>query len=77
MLSSDECQFSITQLMEAVKVSDIIHHEDTIKNRLKSRFSHQIVISSRLGGTTYICFSKNLYDILTDAWYKRLSLIHI
>lgn len=71
MLSSDECQFSITQLMEAVKVSDIIRHEDTIKNRLKSRFSDQIVISSRLGGTTYVCFSKNLYDILTDAWYKR------
>lgn len=71
MLSSDECQFTIGQLMEAVKVSDTIPHEDTVKNRLKSRFSDKIIISSRMGGTTYVCFSKNLYDVLTDAWYEK------
>lgn len=32
MLPSDEYKFSITQLIEAVKISDIIPHENTIKN---------------------------------------------
>lgn len=70
MLTSDECQFSIQQLMEAVNSDNICPHEDTIKNRLKSKFGDQIVISSRMGGTTYVCFANNLYDILTDSWYN-------
>lgn len=53
------------------KKSDIIPSVETIKSRLKNRFSDQIVISSRMGGTTYVCFSNNLYDILTDSWYNR------
>lgn len=24
-----------------------------------------------MGGVTYVCFANNLYDILTDAWYKN------
>lgn len=71
LLSSDECQFTMTQLTEAIKNSDVIPHEDTIKKRLINRFSDQIVISSRMGGTTYVCFSNNLYDIMTDAWYNN------
>lgn len=70
LLSSDECQFNMTQLMEILKDFDVIPSENTIKNRLKSKFGDQIVISSRMGGTMYICFSKNVYNILTDAWYN-------
>lgn len=35
MLSSEECQFTMTQLIEAVQICDVIPHEDTIKNHLK------------------------------------------
>lgn len=71
MLSSQECQFTITELQQAIKFSDITPSENTIKQRLKNRFSDQIVFSSRMGGVTYVCFTNNLYDILTDAWYKN------
>ncbi|KYN27393.1 hypothetical protein ALC57_03223 [Trachymyrmex cornetzi] len=71
MLSSQDCQFTITQLKEAVQFLDIIPTENIIKQRLKSRFSDQIVFSSRMGGVTYVCFANNLYDILTDAWYNN------
>lgn len=71
LLSSDQCQFTMTQLIEAVENSDVIPHEDTIKKRLINRFSDQIIISSRMGGTIYVCFSNNLYDIMTDAWYNN------
>ncbi|XP_052758830.1 uncharacterized protein LOC128202453 [Galleria mellonella] len=73
MLSSEECQFTMTQLIEAVQICDVIPHEDTIKNHLKKRFGNQIVISSRIGGVTYVCFSTTLYDILTDSWRKQKS----
>lgn len=71
MLSSEEYQFTLTQLKEAVKFSDVMPTDNTIKQRLKNRFSDQIVISSRMGGMTYICFANNLYDILTDVWYNN------
>lgn len=66
MLSRQECQFTITEIKEAVKFSDVIPTDNTIKQCLKSRFSDQIVFSSRMGGVTYVCFAN---DILTDAWY--------
>lgn len=71
MLSSQECQFTIAELQQAIKFSDITPSENTVKQRLKNRFSDQIVFSSRMGGVTYVCFANNLYDILTDAWYKN------
>lgn len=71
MLTNDECQFTITQLIDAIKHSDIKPSEETVKQRLMKKFSDQIVISSRVGGVTYVCFSNNLYDILTDAWYSN------
>lgn len=55
MLSSDECQFTIKQLMEAVNISKICPHEDTIQNCLKSKFADKIIISSRMGGTYDVC----------------------
>lgn len=71
MLKSDNCQFTITQLIEAIKYCDVIPHEKTIKQRLAIKFSGQIIFSSKVGGATYVCFSNNLYDILTDAWYNN------
>lgn len=71
MISSHECQFTMKQLIEAVQISDVIPHEYTIRDRLKKRFPDQIVFSSRVGGVTYVCFSDNLYDILTDAWCNK------
>ncbi|XP_046409257.1 uncharacterized protein LOC124174204 [Ischnura elegans] len=71
MLSSQECQFTINELKEAIKFSDAIPTENTIKERLQRRFKDQIVLSSRMGGVTYVCFADNLYDILTDAWYNN------
>lgn len=71
LLSSYECQFDITQLIESIKKSDVIPNEKTIISRLKNKFGDKIVVSSRMGGTTYICFSNDLYDILSAAWYNR------
>lgn len=71
MLSSDECQFTMTQLAEAVQISDVTPHEYTIRERLKKRFPDQIVFSSRKGGVTYVCFCENLYDILTTSWRNK------
>lgn len=71
MLSSEECQFTMEELKKAIKYSDITPSENTIKQRLKNRFSDQIIFSSRMGGVTYVCFANNLYDILTDAWYNN------
>lgn len=74
MLSGEECQFTMTQLIEAVQICDIIPHEDTIKNHLKKSFGNQIVISSRIGGVTYVCFSTKLFDILTHGESKNQKL---
>lgn len=71
--SSDECQFTMAQLKEAIKQSDTIPSEPTIKSRLISKYSDQVNFSSRMGGNTYICFSNHLYDIFTDAWYNTRS----
>lgn len=71
MLLSQECQFTIDELKKAIKFSDMTPSENSIKQRLKIRFSDQIVFSSRMGGMTYVCFANNLYDILTDAWYNN------
>lgn len=71
MLSSEECQFTITQLKNIAQVDGVILDEKTVKNRLKKKFSDQVVFSSRMGGVTYVCFSNNLYDILTDTWRSR------
>lgn len=70
MISSHECQFTMKQLIEAVQISDVIPHEYTIRERLKERFP-DIVFSSRMGGITYVCFSDNLYDILSEAWHNK------
>lgn len=71
ILSSEECQFTITQLKEVIQFSDVIPSDNTIKQRLINRFSDNIVISSREGGAAYVCFANNLYDILTDSWYNN------
>lgn len=71
LLSSQECQFTIAELQQAIKFSDITPSENIIKQRLQNRFSDKIIFLSRMGGVTYVCFANNLYDILTDAWYKN------
>lgn len=73
LLANDECQFTISQLKEAIKISDMIPHEDTIKKYLKQRFPDEIVISGRMGGNTYVCFTNKMYDIFSDAWYNNRS----
>lgn len=57
---------------EAIKILDMIPHEDTIKKYLKQRFADEIVISSRMGGNTYVCFTNKMY-IFTDAGYNNKS----
>lgn len=72
LLTNDECQFTISQLKEAIKISDMIPHEDTIKYRLKQRFPDEIVISSRMGGNM-IFFLKRGIKIDQKTSKKKLS----
>lgn len=69
--SSEECQFTLTELVDAIKNCDVIPSEQTIQDRLKAIFSDRIIISSKVGGVTYVCFTDNLYDILTDSWRNK------
>lgn len=67
LLTSEECQFTMPTLMQLVKTAGITLCDDTIKNRLKDKFKNQIVISARMEGNTYVCFSNDLYDILKES----------
>lgn len=49
LLSSEDCQFTMAQLLEVVKNCDVIPSEKTIKSRLQNRFSDQIIFSSKMG----------------------------
>lgn len=42
LLSSQECQFNIAELQQAIIFSDITPSENTIKQRLKNRFSDKL-----------------------------------
>lgn len=45
MLSSEECHFTITELIESIRISEAIPSENTIKSHLKNKFADEIVIS--------------------------------
>lgn len=67
--NSDECQFSIQQLLELIE-EDSRPHSKTVKSRLQEKYGDQIIISeSRRGPVVSL---KRVGDkILYDNWYSN------
>lgn len=69
--NSDECQFSLSHLLQQIK-GDCIPDVRTAKTHLKKRFGDDIVIvemGSNKGSV--VCFKNTGHRILYDHWYKE------
>lgn len=65
----DDCQFSIQELKDICKEPSI--DKRTIKSKLKLKYGNRIIITEKLGSSTFICFIDNQHDVLSKAWYEN------
>ena len=67
---NDDCQFTLQELKNVI-TTEHIPDEKTIKKRLIERFHDDIIISTKFGSNTIICFKKINHDVLTENWYDQ------
>lgn len=68
---NDDCQFTMQELKNVI-TTEHIPDEKTIRKRLIDRYHDDIVISTKFGSNTIICFKKMNHDILTENWYNQI-----
>lgn len=68
MEQSDECQFSLKELMD--KMGDMAIGPKAFKQRLINKYKQDILIIHHKGKPTFVCFRNTGYKILTESWYK-------
>lgn len=61
------------QELKNIVTTEYIHDDKTIKTRLTSHYGDNIVLSSKFGSNTLICFKKKHCDILSKKWYCKKS----
>lgn len=69
MENSDECQFSLEELLNLVE--GYKPNEKTVKTKLIEKYGDSIVIASNSNKKTTICFKGISNEILTNAWYTN------
>ncbi|KAK0161696.1 hypothetical protein PV327_008115 [Microctonus hyperodae] len=69
---NNDCQFSLTELKN-ILTTDHIPDDKTIKMRLMKYYGDNIVVSSKFGSNTIVCFKNKHYEILYDEWNKQRS----
>ena len=68
--NNNDCQCTIEELKEIIS-TDHIPDEKTIKPRLLIKYNDDVIISSKHGRPTIVCFANKQHNNLTDAWYKE------
>lgn len=67
--NSDECQFSLSKLMNLIK--GYVPTEKTIKRKLKEKYGNDIILSTNKNKVCIVCFRNTGYKILTNHWYEQ------
>lgn len=67
----DECQFSLSQLIEEIKGE--VPDRRTIKNRLFAKYGDDILIAEMKNKENVVCFKNTGYKVLTNEWYEQTS----
>lgn len=66
--NSDECQFSLGQLLDEVP-EDSRPHVKTVKKRLEEKYKDDIIISGSHNRGSIVCFKNTGHKSLSDNWY--------
>ena len=67
--NSDDCQFTLNELSNVCKTATLDYR--TIKIRLKLKYGDKLIITEKLGSSTFICLKDSQHDILNKAWYEK------
>lgn len=68
--TSDECQFSMTQLIEIIKGNHIPDWR-TIKMHLEDKYGNDVVISNYKNLPPIVSFRTAADKILSESWYAK------
>lgn len=68
--NSDECQFTISELMSQIKGD---YHPDsrTVKARLKQEYEDDILIFEINRRESVVCFRNTGHKLLAEDWYQN------
>ncbi|GBL66152.1 hypothetical protein AVEN_141576-1 [Araneus ventricosus] len=70
--NSDECQFSLDELMAEIE-GDYRPHIKTVKAQLLKKYSDDISIAVTANKAPVVCFRHKGFKLLTEAWYNQKS----
>ncbi|CAH2089718.1 unnamed protein product [Euphydryas editha] len=68
--NSDECQFSMTELMSHVN-GNFVPHIKTVKAHLEAKYGEDILIIEKQKRDCVVCFRNTGFKILADKWYQE------
>lgn len=68
--NSEECQFSLDELMDKIE-GDYRPHIKTVKAQLLKKYGNDILIAFTANKSPMVCFRNTGYKLLTDAWYNE------
>lgn len=70
--NSEECQFSLDELMTKIE-ADYRLHIKTVKAQLLKKYGDGILIAITANKASVVCFRNTGFKLLTEAWYNQKS----
>lgn len=70
--NSDECQFSLNELMTKIE-GDYRPHIKTVKAQLLKKYGDDVLIAVTANKAPVVCFRNTGFKLLTEAWYNQKS----
>lgn len=70
--NSDECQFSLDELMAKIE-GEYRPHIKTVKAQLLKKYGDDILIAVTANKAPVVCFRNTGFKLLTEAWYNQKS----
>lgn len=71
MEESDECQWTIEELIELAGGCEYVPNEKSVKARLKEKYADEVILVNTHKRNSTVCFKHTGYKILTGAWYEE------
>lgn len=69
--NTDECQFTIKELLDSLDEDDYQPEQKTVKAKLLERYGEDLINSTSSTSATVVCFRNTGHNILSDAWYEE------